>query len=122
MKAPRIPIEHTAAEARAQLEAEHAIEYIDSILGGATRATCSCGWRSPWLTTGWVAQEAAGRHWIAYVEHPLENRARYAIYRVDGVFLRWALLDRQSGEVTRWLDRDECVRAFSRLLVQEASR
>ncbi len=80
MKTP-IPISVTHVEARTQLEREHSIDYRESILGATVRAHCRCGWKSPWLTTGWIAQEAAGRHLNAYVEHPLENRRRFAIFR-----------------------------------------
>lgn len=77
----RIPIHLTHDEARSLLEAEHAIEYRDGILGATVQAACRCGWTSPKLTTGWIAQEAAQRHRVAFIIHPLENRARYAIYR-----------------------------------------
>jgi hypothetical protein len=80
MKTP-IPISATHIEARTQLEREHSIDYRESILGATVRAHCRCGWKSPWLTTGWIAQEAAGRHLNAFVEHPLENRRRFAIFR-----------------------------------------
>jgi len=80
MKTP-IPISATHAEARAQLEAEHAIDYRESILGVTVRAHCRCGWTSMPVNAGFIAQAAANRHHIAFVEHPLENRARYAIYR-----------------------------------------
>ena len=108
MKTIRIPIQLTDAEARELLEAAHAIDYVDSILGGSVRATCTCGWRSPWLTTGWVAQEIAMRHRIAFVEHPLENRARYAIF--------WKVCGACNGsgrfEMRDGVDQGECAHCF----------
>lgn len=81
MAEPKIPIQFTADQAKRLLEERHAISYRDSILGATVRAVCSCGWSSPSLTTGWIAQEAANRHHVAFVAHPLENRVQYAIFR-----------------------------------------
>lgn len=112
-----IPIDATHAGARDLLEARHRIDYEDSILGAKTRARCACGWTSPWSFAGWIAQEVAGRHRIAFIEHPLENRARFAIHRrtcrgCDGTGqvprsgvecplcyggTLWVILDRESG-------------------------
>lgn len=76
----RIPIQLTHEEARAQLEAAHAINYRESILGATVYAYCHCGWKSPSVNAGFIAQAAAYRHRVAFIEHPLENRARYAIF------------------------------------------
>lgn len=80
MKRTRIPIDKMHEEARQLLQASHRIEYVDSMLGTHTQAKCACGWSSPSSTSNWIAQGAATRHYIAFVEHPLENRARYAIF------------------------------------------
>lgn len=146
MKTIRIPIEYTAAEARELLEAAHTIDYVESILGASVRATCACGWRSPWLTTGWVAQEIAGRHRIAHVEHPLESRARFAIYHEtckgcngegaltgrDGADLGtcpfcfsgylWTLIDRLDGYGMRYPDHPSCIRMLDTKLRAEVGK
>lgn len=115
--ADKIPIDATHARAREILEAAHAIDYEDSMLGAKTRAQCACGWTSPWSFAGWIAQEVAGRHRVAFIEHPLDNRNRYAIHRraclgCEGTGLvprsgyecplcygghLWVILDRESG-------------------------
>ena len=80
MKTP-IPISATHAEARALLEERHPIEYRDSMMGVTTHARCRCGWRSPEVNAGYIAQAAAKRHLAVYVEYPLEQRRRFAIFR-----------------------------------------
>lgn len=80
MKTP-IPISATHAEARTLLEERHPIEYRDSMMGVTTHARCRCGWRSPEVNAGYIAQAAAKRHLAVYVEYPLEQRRRFAIYR-----------------------------------------
>lgn len=96
-----LDIRRTDGEARAQLEAEHTISYDDSVLGMRVGVRCTCGWRSPWFTNGWLAQEAAGRHRIAYITHPLERRAQYAIYRetCKGCGGVGALVDRDGADI-----------------------
>lgn len=111
MKRDRIDIRLTHGEARAQLQAAHAIDYRESTLGLYVAAHCTCGWTSPKVTAGFIAQAAADRHLAAFVEHPLENRARYAIYRGKGRI--WILRDREGGadlgcshhaEALEWID------------------
>lgn len=97
MKTTQIPIRATRAEARALLEAAHAVEYRESIMGATVQARCGCGWRSSWLRFGFAAQKAAERHTAALVEYPLEQRRRYAIYRDIGE--RWTIQDRENGDL-----------------------
>lgn len=78
--AEKIPIHLTHEEARQLLEERHEIDYETSILGLSVRAWCTCGWTSPWSNAGWIAQEVAQRHRVAFIIHPIESRARYAIF------------------------------------------
>lgn len=75
-----IPIYLTDAEARAQLEQEHAITYEPSILGKHVRARCTCGWVSEWEVASWNAEESAFHHRRGHITVALEKRARYAIF------------------------------------------
>jgi hypothetical protein len=112
MPAP-VPISVTHAEARALLAGAHPIAYRDSMLGATVQARCDCGWRSSQVNAGYMAQAAAERHHAAVVDHRLEQRRRYAIYRDEDA--RWILLDREGSdrrlgcsslaEAFRYLDR-----------------
>lgn len=104
----RIPIQLTHAEARAHLEEAHAIDYRESMLGATVYAYCRCGWKSPSVNAGFIAQAAANRHRVAFIEHPLENRARYAIF--------WKACRGCNGsgrfETRDGVDQGECAHCF----------
>lgn len=106
--AERIPLQYTATEARELLEAAHAIDYETSILGQSVRARCACGWTSPWSLAGWLAQEVAQRHRVAFIIHPIENRARYAIF--------WKVCPACNGsgrfETRDGVDQGECAHCY----------
>lgn len=119
----RIPIQLTHEEARAHLESAHAIGYRESLLGSTVYAFCRCRWKSPSVNAGFIAQAAASRHRVAFVDHPLENRARYAIYRSENAhgILRWILHDRESGRETGCLDLGEAVAVLNASIRREAA-
>lgn len=114
MKATQIPIRATHAEARKLLEAAHTISYRDTILGMNTRAECTCGYNSPWVNFGPVAQGHANRHLLGRVEYELEERRRYAIYR-DRSYGRWTILDRENGDEYGPLGTDDLAGCFTTL-------
>lgn len=104
----RIPIQLTHDEARAHLETAHLTDYRASMLETTVYAFCRCGWKSPSVNAGFIAQAAANRHRIAFIEHPLENRARYAIFR------KTCLACNGEGALSAWdgSDLGECPHCY----------
>lgn len=112
MKSKPIGLRLTNAEARAQLETEHATTYQDGALGVSTVVRCACGRQSQAVKIGWLAQAWERRHITSFVDHPIEGRARFAVFRDDQG--RQILRDRSTGVDIGYSSIEEALGAAAR--------